>query len=520
MALTVDVLTVHSAAMSSPIGDSSARTIEAIQRAAADNPIILDFDETLFLRNSTEEYLDSIYPRPLGAAYLVAAKAIRPWRWLPARLAADDISMDWMLVVFATLLFPWTLVVWQVRAKRLAQDYWNQPLVEAIAQNPNAQVIIATLGFSWIVRPLLRHLPIQLSQTGGRNVISCSFWRGPSERAKGKLDRVAEAIGKCALANSIVITDSDKDAPLLSAAKTPCLFKWPEAVFVPAMSDVYVPLFYSEKVKNPGRSHIIKRVIMGHWMFLVIAFSFLSDHFLLNAAGLLLLTLSYWCIYEIGYWENDVVGEKYESKPILSENYRRYKNRLKLDTIAPWLWAIGLATPAMTLLEASNLDGSSWKAMVTAMPDWATLLFDSAIWISFLIAVRVTFWIYNRFDEESRIWIYPFLQTQKLFGFAMLVSTNAVGAVLLLSLAVSRWLHYTIYRCGGDRNRFPLNLCCLVLYVIGFSAATLSSLEPAVLLTWQAGVGFLYCLMRGIKGFRSVRNPIRLVAKSKLVTQK
>ena len=512
MAFTVDnpIITTDEAADPEAI-DFEAQTLEAIQRATADQPIILDFDETLFLRNSTAEYLNSIHPKPLGAAYLLMAKAIRPWRWLPASLVNEDISMDWFLVVFATLLFPWTRLVWRRKAKRLAQSYWNGHLLCAIAHNPNAQVVVATLGFSWIVNPLLKHLPVELSQQFDRSVVACGFWRGAADRAKGKRAMVAEAIGEKALSQSVVVTDSNKDAPLLAAAEKPCLLKWPEAEYVSPMSDVYVPLFYSEKVKNPGRSHILKRVIMGHWVFLMIAFSFLSDHFLLNAAGLLLLTVSYWCIYEIGYWENDVVGDLYERKPMLSENYLRYRDRLNLNTAAPWIWAMALATPALVLLEASNLNAEALRAIALATQDWQTLAFNSAIWLGFLCAVRATFWMYNQFSEYTRIWIYPFLQTQKLFGFAMLVSTNAVGAVLLLSLAVSRWLHYSIYRCGGDRDRFPLNLCCLVLFAIGFSTATLSSLEPAVLLTWQSAAAFLYCLMRGIKGFRSVNGSVNLV---------
>ena len=490
---------------------SRSQVLDAVQSVGADQPIILDLDETLFLRNSTAEYLNSIYPRPLGAAYLLAAKAVRPWRWLPARLVAEDISMDWFLVVFATLLFPWTLLVWRHRAKRLAQAHWNGHLLCAIAHNPNAQPIVATLGFSWIVNPLLKHLPVALSQQFARNVVACGFWSGASDRAKGKRAMVAEAIGEDALSRAVVVTDSSKDAPLLEAAEQPYLYKWPEAKYISPMSDVYVPLFYSEKVKNPGRSHILKRVIMGHWAFLVIAFSFLSHHFILNAVGLLMLTISYWCVYEIGYWENDVVGDRYERKPVLSKNYLRYRDRLNLNTPAPWVWAMALAIPALVLLEASNLSMGALEAIALAARSWQTLGFNGAVWLGFLGAVRATFWMYNQFSEYTRIWIYPFLQTQKLFGFAMLVSTNAVGAVLLLSLAVSRWLHYSIYRCGGDRDRFPLNLCCLVLFVLGFAAATLSSLDPAVLITWQSAAAFLYCLTRGIKGFHSANGSVDLV---------
>ena len=512
MAFTIDTLTIKKAATDKAV-DSSAQAIESVQTAAANNPIILDFDETLFLRNSTAEYLNAISPRPLGAAYLLIATVMQPWRWLPARWADEGTSKDWVLAALATCLFPWTLLVWQAKAKHVAETNWNGQLIAAIAQNPNAKVTVVTSGFSWIINPLLKHLPSEIAPKVANEAIACRFWQGLADRSKGNLDRTTESLGQQAVACAVLVTANDQqNAALLSAVKTPCPVQWPEAEYVPAMADVYVPLVYSERVKNPGKSHIIKRVIAGHWIFLVIAFSFLSRHFLLNAIGLLLLTLSYWCVYEIGYWENDLVGEKYESKPVLSETFKRYKNKLRLDTIAPWGWAVGLAMPALVLLEASNLEQTASVAIKLAIHHWQVLVFNSTIWICFLIAVRATFWMYNQFNEEARIWIYPFLQTQKLFGFAMLISINAVGVVLLLALAVSRWLHYTIYRCGGDRDQFPLNTCCLVLYVLGFSGTLLSNLDPVELFTWQAGTAFLYCLTRGIKGFHSAPSSISLVS--------
>ena len=507
MAFTVDILTIKEAATHKAV-NTSARTIEAVQTAAADTTIILDFDETLFLRNSTAEYLNMLGPRPLGAAYLLAIEVIRPWRWLN-RWTAKDISADWFTVVLATLLFPWTWLVWRAKAKSMAAAYWNQDLMAAIAQNPNANVVV-TGGFSWIVNPLLQHLPDGVTRKIARGPVSTRFWQCFTDSVDSKLQKFTHTLGKSALSRAVFVTADSEDA-LLKKVKQSYAIRWPKAKHRPAMSDVYVPLVYSERIKNPNKSHIMKRVIAGHWAFLAIAFSFLSTHFVMSAAALLLLTLSYWCVYEIGYWENDVIGREHESKPKLSDAFKAYDNELKLDNGMPWCWAIGLAAPALVLLEASALALPALDAIEVAASDWQMLVLKGALWICFLVAVRVTFWAYNQFNEEARIWIYPFLQTQKLFGFALLASTNAIGSILLLSLVVSRWLHYTIYRCGGDRDRFPLNTCCFVLYVLGFSAAAISGLDPAVLFSWQAGAAFFYCLVRGIKGFNNSPSPIYLV---------
>lgn len=450
---------------------------------------------------------------------MMGVKALKPWRLLSALLGDEKfrdekVSKDWCLVVAVTLLFPWTLLVWQRRAKALAKAYWNQPLVEAIQANSNAEVVVATLGFDWIVNPLLKHLPVALSRTVRKNVIACRFWQGAQDRAIGKCALVEQALGAQAVAGAIALTDSTHDAPLLSSVKTPCLVVWPEAEYVPAMADVYLPLFYSEKVKNPNKGHFVKRVLFGHWAFLAIALSFLSPHPILNAACLLALVMSYWCVYEIGYQENDVIGEKYEKKPILSETYTRYKTRLNLNTPAPWYWATGMALPALLLLEMAKHSSPLAVAFTEVVQQAPQLLtFDLSIWLAFLVAVRLTFWLYNQFNEEARIWIYPFLQVQKLFGFTLLLGINSVGAGLLLSLTIGRWLHYAIYRCGGDRWRFPLNISCLLLFVMLLFVVAEVSETPAELLTWQTAIALGYCTIRAAKPAMALKQRISLVGR-------
>lgn len=500
---------------------TAAQTMRAVSSAGAGTPVILDFDETLFLRNSTEAYLDAVYPRPLGATALVALKAIRPWRWFPEQYREDDVAKDWFLVVAMTLLFPWTRWVWQGRAKKLANAYSNRTLIQAVEANPQAKVVIATLGFDLVVMPLIRHLPMDLGAGRSCQVIACRFWQGLRDRARGKRAMVTEALGKSAVGSAVAVTDAQKDWPLLSAVATPCLLTWPEAKFIPAMADVYVPLFYSEKVKNPKNSHIAKRVLMGHWAFLVIALSFLSPHPVINALSLLLLTFSYWCVYEVGYQENDLIGEKYESKPILSETYIAYKSRINLTNIpAPWYAAMGIAIPGLLLLEVSQRSAPISSTLANLGELWSPVLFGGLIWMALLVAVRLTFWVYNQFNEEARIWIYPILQIQKLFGFTLLAGTNVVGALLLLSLLLCRWLHYSIYRCGGDRWRFPINLSCFVLFSIMFCGVALGSPEPLSLLTLQAFVALGYCLIRALKGWRKLYPRFELLARPPAVPER
>ncbi|MGB3300023.1 MAG: hypothetical protein WBA76_17295 [Phormidesmis sp.] len=442
--------------------ETIAETIEAVQSATEESLIIVDFDETLFLRNSTEEYLNSIYPRFLGALFLRGLKALKPWRYLPSQFRSESISRDWLLVLLATLVFPWTLLLWRWRAKTLAKAHWNWPLVRSLGQSPSPQIVVATLGFAPIVNPLLKHLPRALNQPrlqqadqqsnlkgdSKPRVIACRFWQGAQDRAKGKYAMLGAALGGAVVARAIAITDSSQDAPLLAHVKTPCWVVWPEAQYMPAMADVYLPLFYAEKVKHPNKAHFLRFVLLWHWLFLTMALSLLSPHPGVNAASLLLLVLSYWCIYEIGYWENDLIAEARGQTSVLSERYLRYKTRLKLSQsapeFAPWCWAIALALPALLLLEVSKRSMPLALAFADVMGQWAQLLLsDSAVWLAFLGVVRLAFWLYNQFDGEARVWIYPLLQAQKLFGFTLLLGINSVGAALMMALIVYRWLQYT-----------------------------------------------------------------------------
>ncbi|MEO1341062.1 MAG: hypothetical protein AAFV28_07945, partial [Cyanobacteria bacterium J06635_13] len=79
------------------------QALEAIANATVDQPIILDFDETLLLRNSTAEYINSLRPRLIGFALIMLLKVIRPWRWLPGSFRGDK-ARDWFLVTVPTIL--------------------------------------------------------------------------------------------------------------------------------------------------------------------------------------------------------------------------------------------------------------------------------------------------------------------------------------------------------------------------------------------------------------------------------
>ena len=86
--------------------------------------------------------------------------------------------------------------------------------------------------------------------------------------------------------------------------------------------------------------------------------------------------------------------------------------------------------------------------------------------------------------------------------------------MLLMAVVISRWLHYTIYRCGGDRWRFPLNVCCLLLFVMMYIAAVIGSSTMSEVLTLQALAAIAFCSLRSLKAISTLRTQISLVGQT------
>ena len=97
---------------------------------AHDGPLLIDLDETLYLRNSTEDFIDCARPALLALLLLRALDMIKPWR-----LTGRDTSDNWRVCAIA-ILFPWTQWRWRAQARRLAASNTNQRLKAALNALP------------------------------------------------------------------------------------------------------------------------------------------------------------------------------------------------------------------------------------------------------------------------------------------------------------------------------------------------------------------------------------------------
>ena len=232
------------------ISDKS-HAIDLILQADENTSIILDFDETLLLRNSTAQYLANLRPRLVGFILIAMLKIIKPWCWLPKPFRGDKIR-DWFLVVVPTIFLPWTLFLWQKKAQQLAKDYGNLELIAAVNNNVCSPIIFASLGFNFIIYPILQHLPLNCLGNfyeQSYQLIGCRFWQGAKDRRKGKLAMMQERLSDSAIASSIVVTDSQEDLPLLQVVKYPCLIVWSLARYIHPFQDFWLSSLL-KKAKN------------------------------------------------------------------------------------------------------------------------------------------------------------------------------------------------------------------------------------------------------------------------------
>ncbi|MEL6438958.1 MAG: HAD family hydrolase [Cyanobacteria bacterium J06621_8] len=208
--------------------------LSAIAKADGNTTVILDFDETLLLRNSTAEYINALRPRLVGFILIFLLKIIRPWKWLPYPWGGKP-TRDWFLVMIPTLLLPWTLWLWQRQAKDIAAAYSNSELVSAIQKNPTASVIVASLGFNFIIEPILKQMPLKCDR-----LVGCRFWRGAGDRHLGKLAMMEQILSADQLQSTILVTDSHDDLPLLQVVGQPCLVLWSLAQYIDPFTDFWL----------------------------------------------------------------------------------------------------------------------------------------------------------------------------------------------------------------------------------------------------------------------------------------
>jgi haloacid dehalogenase-like hydrolase len=452
---------------------------------AHEGPLIVDFDETLYLRNSTEDFLDCAGPGLLALLLLRVLDVLKPWRLT----GGIDTRDTWRACAISTF-FPWTRLRWRAKVPILAKRYLNRELKAALETRAQPPPIILTAGFRSIVAPLLAamgfaHVPL----------IAARMY-SLADRRNGKLRMAMRELGAETVGRCLVVTDSINDLEVLQSCARPLRTLWPQARYRRALSGVYLPGEYIFKIKHPGERYIFRSVLQEDFAFWLLSSIGLSTDFAAHLVGLLLLLLSFWAIYERGYVHNDLVASRYEADPKLSATFGNVG--VATPAVQPWVWAMLAGAAGVAILQ----------------PDGMAFVVHFVGWIAVLISTYACFVLYNRLDKMTRVWLYPLLQFTRSAAFTAVVPIGPAGVAALGAHVLSRWVPYQVYRLtsAGWPNARP-ELVRLISFVL-LSLLIVCSLGLSVLLTWSALALLLWIVFRARRDIYAVFNAARCLDRS------
>lgn len=440
-------------------------------------PVLIDLDETLYLRNSTEDFLDCARPALAALVLLRFLDVIRPWRW-----TGGEATRDVWRVRCIMLFFPWVRSAWARRIGSLAATAANASLITALNNRCRAMQceapIIVTAGFEAIVTPLVAALmPVSPRIIATRHSVFV-------DRRNGKVRLIRAELGAGVVERALVITDSEQDAELLQTCAVPLRTLWPRARFRPAHSGVYLPGQYISRVKRPGEHYFYSGILQEDFALWVFASLTLSQP-LLHIAGLLFLLLSFWTIYERGYVDNDNIAARFERDPTLNQAY--FDSPVATPRWAPWGWAIACGAVGTLLLRGAGISG----------------VYAFGAWMALLLITHGVFLIYNRSDKMTRIWWYGGLQLARGAAFVVVASVSVIGALAIGAHVLAKWVPYYTYRLGNNGWPKGGHLLPRLLFFVLLSLVLSLATGLSLLLSWPAAALLAWNVFRARQELRS-----------------
>ena len=271
---------------------------------------------------------------------------------------------------------------------------------------------------------------------------------------------------------------------------------------------IYIPFFYSEKIKRPKKKFFLSTVLGEDFFILLLAFIYNSTHFWQNAIGLFFLQISFWCIYELGYIENDIIGDKFEDHAVLSDNYSSYK--YKFSFWQAWLWSLALSAIGIITVKDIGINSNYLNlALFSANQHLIELASSCLLWMVSLLVLRFVFYVYNQINKQSRIWFYSLLQAFRYCIYLVLFTTNTIGLILLVTKVITRSIQYILYRyIGGSSSKwpadFPRYFYCLLIFMLIVCITAANERNVFLILNYQVLAIAIFCIARGYKQFRRV----------------
>lgn len=455
---------------------------------------VLDFDYTLLLSNSTEEFINCARPASFIAIVLKALGFAKPWRLLGAE--GQHSYRDVIRVALTLMLAPWTLWLFARKAPQIFNERVNSRLEKILADVPVEDIVIVSFGFDFIVKRLLQGSRYQQCR-----LVAPSFSEMPRYRRQGKTALLHDRGIVLQKDETVVVTDNAQhDADLLAQVAHPCHIVWPEEITEGAFEKAYIPFYYTAVIKrDPG--FFIKQVLLEEMAVFLMAFVVAAQTF--NLSMLFTLTcffLAYMVAYEIGYAENDQVGLKKEAAPKLSDNFYKHQN-YQTEPYA-WYWALALTLVGVLLMDQTATQSAGELLGMGASSTLQIGAVMTAIWMLIIAAGRGLFWLFNTLPVQWRVYAYLPLHVSKYLGPLLFTLIHPVAYALLAAQLVRTWALYAVRRAGGDIEFLCSQLVRLVFLVLFLLMMGTVQSTSNLWLAWETWAILGWCTLRALPEMR------------------
>ena len=409
--------------------------------------LFLDFDHTLFGCNSTELFIGSCKPAAIVALIDFLIRVCIPWkltrldRWYRVR--------DYVCIIAILILTPWNAKRWKRIAPGFFSKYENYTLTQLLGSAPKQRIVIVSFGMAFIIRSLLAE-----SRFSCVSLLATPIASRPTSFRRGKLFHVQQYFDAEVIAASTLITDSSDDSDLMAKVARPSLIK-PYGVTYRAAQHLYIPLRYTVSAKY-SFFYTIDQLLFVDFPIAVIAVSGSVTAFLHTIVVMPFFVMALMCIYEIGYFENDMRAAKLEPNPTLSGKERAFAH-YPIRTSA-WVWSLALSGVGVFI------------GVRTGALTQSSAVGSYCFWSATLVLLQLAFFCYNRISVLTRIYVYPLLQLLKYGAIVVVFKPTSTGAMLILAQILTMYVIYVVYRLNGDRQAFPKEQGRLIMFVLTVAA--------------------------------------------------
>ncbi|MEO1189002.1 MAG: hypothetical protein AAFW60_08010 [Pseudomonadota bacterium] len=265
--------------------------------------------------------------------------------------------------------------------------------------------------------------------------------------------------------------------------------------------NIWLPYYYTAKIKRDPQ-FFVKQVLLEELPIVVLVFGLFGLGLQVASwIALAILFMALIAVYEIGYADNDRIGERKETNPKLSDAYRS----LGAFRIVPfaWFWAILLTGIGVAVLPLNVQEATVSRLSLPVTPGTIqSYLALTAIWLFVILLSQLTFAIFNRAPLKWRVFAYVPLHVSKYLGFAIFFASSLVGLVFLVAHIVRTWSLYAVRRAGGDMEFIASQMVRLVFLILFLTVLGIAYGWIEIFWSWQTLTILGFCIIRALPELR------------------